>query len=314
MTKSPFSRGKMTSYNYCIIGNGPLGIGLAYLIQRALHQEKIHLFFLGRSGPAAVKCHLEHKKNPFLVETDAPHPNHLTKVDVCFVCVKAFDLKTALSQHLPFLNPKAVIITLCNGYIEPELEIIIDDFPGFTWRSGLSTFGVTAHENNLFSLHSNQGEVLWGPIPTKKGFKRQITHSESLLLESKPHTFSWKDDIRPFLMKKWLFNAVTNTLSATKNLPCNGQLLKDPGELKKTFFEVLQLSEKVWQEKWQDHTDELYTELLSIINQTSENENSMRRDVRLKRKTENSFLAGLSEKYAGFQTLKKLSHQIESSL
>ena len=58
--------------------------------------------------------------------------------------------------------------------------------------------------------------------------------------------------------------------------------------------------------------DKLFEEMVCLISSTANNENSMARDLRLNRKTENDYLAGLSVGRRGYEGLNELAAQIKT--
>lgn len=102
-----------------------------------------------------------------------------------------------------------------------------------------------------------------------------------------------------------------NTLCVVGRLPRNGALLKDLPTLTRTFDEAYALGESLWG-PWAEDRKTLEQGVLSLIRNRSAHENSMARDVRLGRKTESLFLAGLATDPKRFPLLTALHARVEA--
>ena len=101
-----------------------------------------------------------------------------------------------------------------------------------------------------------------------------------------------------------------NTLAAARRLPCNGDILADLPMLTAVFTEAWELGKTLWG-SWPMKKDETYQALLRLIDATAKNENSMARDVRLGRRTESDYLAGLAKDTRCFPLLTSLHRQLK---
>jgi ketopantoate reductase len=186
------------------------------------------------------------------------------------------------------LSPYTTIISVCNGSMEGMLGRFAKSYEHFSWRLGFCTFGVTLSEGS-YSLCSQSGRMFWGPL--NRGELPSKTEVELSRLGS---LFEWKDDILPLVRKKWLFNTSLNTVSALRQLSCNGDILKHLELAKALFAEAYQLGGSLWG-PWNESQEESFHDFIKLIHDTKDNENSMARDVRLHRKTESGYLAGLAK-------------------
>lgn len=302
----------LCKYSYLIIGSGSIGTAVCHFLLNNLGISSENVFLLDRKGSASFQHRFETAQKIYHINTTPPTQDQLKKVNLCFVCVKAFDLKNALLNHLPSINPKATVLTLSNGFLRDELDSIITTFPSIKWRQGVVTLGISKSGENYYALKSLSGQISFGPLKPDKG---NPLASEIFLLKNDVFgTFFWRDNIRPFVMKKWLFNTIINTLSVVKNTSDNGELLNFQPELESLFAEGFHLAERIFGESWSETYDGLFEDMVLLIKNTSGNENSMHRDFVEKRKTESSFLAGLALRYSNeFPLLCSLHNSISSS-
>ena len=130
--------------------------------------------------------------------------------------------------------------------------------------------------------------------------------------------WEFQESIKAAYQQKWLINTVLNTLCAARGYRQNQQALRDQSDL----WELHQEAFRWYLERMDpdpSHPLELQTsfeKLVEVTQKTALNENSMARDIRLGRRTENEFLAGqvrLDPKAsAKFPKLFHLSQTIEA--
>jgi len=289
---------------FFIVGPGAQGT----LIAKAIDSlgEKVRM--LGRQGPIPFRKSLQEGTQHHMVDLPAATPAELASPNAIFVTVKAHELQSAMEQHLPqFVAPCPIIIT-SNGYLEELLATLSARYPRFLWRLGLSTCGVSQVSEDRYLL-AGRGLVIWGPFSGSS----VVSQAENRLLESSSTSFSWEPFPRPYCRRKWLFNVVVNSLSAAHRLVHNGDLLSRKKELREIFTEAFELGKRLFR-SWPWEENELYDAMVSLIEATSQNENSMARDVRLGRPTESDFLAGLATRYPGFEKLKALHDKLRPDI
>ncbi|MEZ4741710.1 MAG: hypothetical protein R3B45_04565 [Bdellovibrionota bacterium] len=83
-------------------------------------------------------------------------------------------------------------------------------------------------------------------------------------------------------------------------------------ELESVYEESIMLYSYLWGDLPVSR-EKMWEDLLCFIGITARNENSMARDVRLHKRTESEFLAGLAVRYGRLPLLKKLHETICSS-
>lgn len=258
--------------------------------------------FLGRKGPRAVSASVDLKRFDF------PEPNErdIQEASIVFVAVKAFDLRTALLQHLPQIPETAPIIPVGNGDIQGELAETNAQFPHHRLRLGITTLAVTRLREDTFELKNLSAFTEWGPLfPREEGAKEVERH----LCEERPADFRWVRDPLPSFRRKWLFNTTLNTFVAAHNLRRNAEVLTKERELAQVFSEAYRLGEQRWG-KWPQSNVELFRILVQLARNTAHNENSMAADRRLGRRTESDYLAGLARQYEGYPLLKALHSKL----
>jgi ketopantoate reductase len=229
---------------------------------------------------------------------------------VVFFCVKAFDLKQALIEQHQKWPMDIPFITLCNGYIYQIVSSLETQLAGRTVRLGMTTMGATLMQNGDVRVFRDGALTCWGPKPDETDDRLRPTKDEKDLIKSN-QGWSWYDDMSSVLQKKWVFNATLNTLSAALELSRNGLLHDHVETAESVLQESMELSEKLWSIRLaQEVKSTWHDDFWGLVSKTSQNENSMARDVRLGRPTESEYLAGMASRYDGFPYLKKYHEQI----
>jgi ketopantoate reductase len=160
-------------------------------------------------------------------------------------------------------------------------------------------------KGRLYAVRSRGGEIGFGPLSDDDVGR---TPAEDLVSGRGP--FKWHTQAAWATRRKWLYNTVINSLTAAKRMARNGDLLADLPTLAAVFDEAFKLGESRWQ-RWPLPRAELYAGLVALIEATADNENSMARDVRLGRRTETEYLAGLAPA-SGYPMLNSLHQTILS--
>lgn len=294
--------------NTClVIGNGAIGTAIASRLMILGYCP----VFVGRKGSAKIKSRFEGWGGVNYLQIKPLSDADLSKVAIVFITVKAFDLAGVINRYLPYISTEVPVIPLCNGAVDGIVMTAAQKFPHFNWRLGVCDFGVTQISDEIYSLKSTSGRAAWGPLQLSSVKVGEQTEIEKQILSDDGNSFFvWDIDILSRSRHKWLFNVTINSLSAVHNLEKNGALLNDLNILKKVFKEAFCLGLELWG-SWSKTESELYGELIRLITATSENENSMARDLRMGKKTENCFLANLASDKRGYNELKKLSEEIE---
>lgn len=242
------------------------------------------------------------------IDTMIPEPESQGP-GVVFFCVKAFDLEAALLEHQSLWPAKTPFVTLTNGFIWPLVSRNQKIFGIRPIRIGMTTIGSTITENDTVNVYSANSLTAWGNWG--ENLQQPCLDAEMNLLTNSFPNGSWHNDIRPVIRKKWIINVVINSLTASYRLSKNSLLKNYEADVHQTLAEALHLADRLWPnlEIPMDH-DEILKQIWQVVESTSANENSMAKDVRLGRKTESEFLAGISLNFDGFPKLKSLHQKI----
>ena len=276
-----------------LVGNGPVGIVLSACLQEKGHD--VALF--GRAGAIhgtfAVEQLEPRRRRPV---TFAEHPG-LGETEIVFITVKAFAIEAAASQYFSALKSGTVVVILSNGNPEEEIGASARAYEALTFRQGVCLFGAFRQDDGTYCLASESVNCAWGPFGTGTP-----TPVEQTVIEP---SLRWVDDAAALAREKWLFNVVLNSLSAAFDLPRNGDVLQMRDLVEACFTEAYQLGRVLWG-AWHEQERDLLQRFLELVAATRDNENSMRRDVRLGRPTESAWLAGRAAGREGFTLLQKL--------
>jgi 2-dehydropantoate 2-reductase len=284
-----------------IIGPGALGIGVAGFLAEIGEP----VAFIGRKGPEAINAEWDFQGKRLRIASPVIHSSQIKEeVDLVFITVKAYDLAAAITAHLRLFKKAIPIVSLCNGAVFTIMSAASQRDPNYLWRLGSVNLGVKETVANHFALSNPDGTVSWGEPGGKPS-----AFEESLF--KKIARFKWLEDPTAALRRKWLFNTVINTLCAAGDLAQNRDLLKDHGSIGNVFEEAYDLGVKEWG-PWSDGKEVLRKAMLALIEKTGSNENSMRRDLRLKNHTEVDFLSGVANGDKNFPQLNRLTAQIKA--
>lgn len=262
-----------------IIGPGAVGGAVA----ASLADRGLDVVVSGRAGPMNWEFELDGRSYEF------PRRD-LDDVGLAIFTVPAFDLAPALTEHLSSLSNQDIsVLPVCNGYVEDIVNDAAEEFPEALWRVGFCNFGVTVTDEG-YGLRSSSGRLFFGP--------RQASDPEKTGLEQTVATAGlceWHPSALQLARRKWLYNTVLNTITAADRLPRNGDVLEDQPLLDAAFAEGVALGRELFGGFDVDDAS-LKSGLLDLIDDTSENENSMARNRRMGLRTESDYLAGLADK------------------
>ena len=264
-----------------IVGPGAVGIGIAYLLKSAGYRN---ISFYSRSGPIQKQASIMLSEGPVSMTL----PSARMAPDLFIITVKSFQLEDALDRILKSKN-KNPIWVLCNGL---TLEIERNNkFNPLLIRRGSVTFGSKIVEGGGIHLTLSTQNLMVGP--THEHPTPLSDFEINLINQMKPYGWYYSEPINPVINKKWLFNTALNCLCGIRRLENNNKSLEYIDELKSIFEEAFALGIEQFG-SWNEEKEQLWNELLELIKKTGSNENSMARDVRLKKKTEIEYLAGFA--------------------
>jgi ketopantoate reductase len=218
-------------------------------------------------------------------------------------CTKAFDLEQALIEQAQAWAPALPFVILSNGYVWPIIEKLNRLLSKRPVRIGMTTIGSTISKDGQVQVFLENSQTAWG---NWANIGPQPSAQELETLGRFPNS-SWHHDIRPLIRQKWILNVVINSLAAVYRLPNNGSIVQHKAEADRLLEESWDLAQQIFMGVPPDITiTDMQAKLWQVIGTTANNENSMARDVRLKRRTESDYLAGMATRYPGYPTLRRM--------
>lgn len=257
-----------------IVGPGAVGQMIAFYLQKL---GPVQIW--GRSGLQELRAAVHvggRTENLFI-------PKKPMQSSLWIFATKAYDLESALLGMLPQIKAGSVIVLLANGYIEPIIAPLRARYPNFIWRKGLVLRGCRFLDDGSLAL-SDRGDVIWGDPNEVTALEKEIFQKLG------PDHFHWDKDACTRRREKWIFNTIINTLSGAHALAQNAGVPQQD-EFPRLSKEVFTLARILWPH-WSFRDDTMMQNLLRVIEQTRDNENSMARDRRLGRRLESDFLSG----------------------
>ncbi len=223
-------------------------------------------------------------------------------LDCVFICTKIYQIKTVIDQYIDKIPVSAPIILSCNGFILDILDKLILSYPTHHFRISYVDFGVSKIKDYTYKVNSSDSSFIWGSY--SRSDSSEFYHSQVFPFEMKLSnykdeftriSFIFSDSCIRHNCNKWIFNTCLNSLCTYHDCRTNGEVLNYSEELKQVFDETFNLS-KILFKKYQLQTDSdsLFKGLLSLIERTFLNQNSMVSDILEHRHSENDYLAGMS--------------------
>lgn len=239
-------------------------------------------------------------------------PDHDEPIAV-FFAVKAFDLEAAITEQIALWPIHLPFVIMSNGYIWPVIQKIQPQIGERAIRIGMTTMGSTIQSDGSLKVFSEKTMTAWGHWPNQGRLMKKPTEGELQLIKCFPGG-AWYDDIRPMIRQKWILNVTINSIAAAHRLQKNALLNNHKHEVAAVLDEAYELADKLWPDlRWKElEKQSISAQLWKVIEATSDNLNSMVKDIILGRPTESDYLAGLAQGYDGFVRLKLL-HQIITS-
>jgi ketopantoate reductase len=231
---------------------------------------------------------------------------------LAIVTVKAFDLTKALKSVVG-LPSGCVVWPMSNGAVYQALAASAKARPDLIWRLSYCTFGISVTSARSYAWRSRTGEFAVGPWDDapQQGMTEPTT-LERVIFQRLPRQFKWHPNIAWLHRRKWLFNTVINSMTATRQLRRNGDLLADMPSLVAVFHEAWLLGAELWGD-WPLAREDVYQGLLKLIEATADNENSMARDTRCGRVTESDYLAGLASDAKKYPLLTAMHRRLKTN-
>lgn len=292
-----------------IVGAGAIGAGIAARLQLLGFSSLI----MGRKGPSNMPVRFSGWNSQFLFETKKLDEIDLKAISLVFFATKAFDLEGAVRRIVKYLPPECSIIPISNGYTEPQIKGVSKEIPGRLWRNGFCSFASSQTSESSYELRSTKGGVVFGPLGVKSMEARQHPSpiEQDFLNRDGGEFFTWADPVAPSQHLKWFYNTVINTVCASYKLSNNGQALEKIPLMRELSSEAFKLGIEIWGQ-WSVTEEKIFENLIALITSSAANENSMARDVRLQKRTESEWLAGIAKGRSSYPLLNQYHNQIMS--
>jgi len=235
--------------------------------------------------------------------------HHARDPEIVFVATKSFALESAMQKWMPTLRSGTIVVVLCNGLVDEELDRLQKDFPHFLLRRGMVSFGVKEVAAGRVSCVGATGHCVWGPV---EGDDRTCPRAIEKIVIGECKRLYWNERAHLRVRIKWMLNTSLNcVLAAHEDSKINGDLMRHQ-----------QLAETVLNECWGygcEHWDmerwsfaKVRAALWELVEDTYHNENSILRDLRTGRRTEWVHLCGVVDDEAKFPNLVALGRKIDA--
>ena len=271
-----------------IAGPGALGS----LLGAMLYESGIaKIQYFGRQGPRAHRFCLEGFQERS--STYAFANPETQSFDLLLVVVKCYDVVTAIEHFFQHnkLHQNGGILIVSNGMMD---EIVSGHAAQIKQSLALatSTFAVKPLSPSVYAAVNPKGWLVSGLDSCMLHAHQCSKVFDALFNHLARFNWQWRTDSRLLRQKKWLMNTSLNSICGLHKLPRNGDALLFKKEMRCIFDEAFDLASRLWG-GFANEKHALWQELLALTGQTADNENSMVQDIRMGRKTESDFFAGL---------------------
>jgi 2-dehydropantoate 2-reductase len=280
-----------------IVGQGAIGLLCYHRFSIASLGIVNHSVLLWPSTPTQFshyffqEMHSKTEKFPLSIADK----NDLASAQVIVICVKSYQVKSALQSIHPLIADNALIILTHNGLgTFEEISHLLKPAQGLL--ALLLTQGAKKvadyHIEHTGMGNSDIGLIIGKLPPTKQD---QLT---DYLQEGLSQVY-WQENIQHAQWRKLAINCVINPLTALKDIPngdINQQVYQE--KVKQIISEVVKVAAK---EKVFLSEEALLKLITSVAQNTAKNTSSMLADIKAKRRTEidyiNGYIHRLGEKH-----------------
>ena len=277
--------------NIIVVGQGAMGLLWYHQLTISTAATKLSLLASSQHNVADLQYHfVDNNGVPYQGKINYAYDEQIKNADVILLCVKSFQICTALAQFAKNLKTNASIILAHNGMgtLAELPEEIIDKHNIYAL---LTTHGCL-RSSTLHIIHTGIGVSDIGLISGAAGVKEQKVLS-SLLNKALPKVELHQNIIE----KQWLklaVNCVINPITALNDID-NGQVNNDifTEQIKEILTELVAIAK--------DEGITLSVDLLAktvrhVATATAKNCSSMRCDILAQRQTEINYINGYIHK------------------
>ncbi len=273
----------MKIINTSIIGAGAVGTALGSVLYSNIGNRFSYI--------ATGRREERIRKNGLLVNSKRIYPEvtsdiHKRKTDLVILCVKNYDLESAISDLKKVVDSNTIILPLLNGVT--AVDRVTEAFPENQVLYGI-IMRTDANRTEENVTYSTLGEIQYG---MKKGEENnELLNSIKDFFDEAGINAKAYDDIIYMQWRKWLVNVGSNQVSVL-----TGAKFKYFGQFEEIVFlmrdamqEIVEISKKLnigLTEKDREEIEKI------LINYPPEKRTSMLQDLEAKRRTEIDYFAG----------------------
>lgn len=273
--------------NIVILGPGAIGRLWAYQLHKAGHQVA-----LWGTQPAGEYCLIQDELAPITLAYNQPAT--LEHADLLLVCVKAWQVETALLPLLDKLAPQTILLFIHNGM--GALDTLTERLSDHPLLMATTTHGALK-QGAHHVMHTGQGTTQLGAVNAQG---ERCDFLVDVLNHALPHVL-WTDNIRYALWHKLAINCAINPLTAIEN--CRNGQLADANYRPLLNQLINELVSVMRAEQVPIEPQQLTESIDRVIEATSQNYSSMQQDVAQQRPTEIDFITGYVIKKAAQHSL-----------
>ncbi|WP_217543869.1 2-dehydropantoate 2-reductase [Vibrio metschnikovii] len=273
--------------NIVILGPGAIGRLWAYQLYKAGHQVA-----LWGTQPAGEHCLILDDLAPITLAYNQPAT--LEQADLLLVCVKAWQVETALLPLLDKLAPQTILLFIHNGM--GALDTLTEPLSDYPLLMATTTHGALK-QGVHHVMHTGQGTTQLGAVNAQG---ERCDFLVDVLNHALPHVL-WTDNIRYALWHKLAINCAINPLTAIEN--CRNGQLADANYRPLLNQLINELVSVMRAEQVPIEPQQLTESIDRVIEATSQNYSSMQQDVAQQRPTEIDFITGYVIKKAAQHSL-----------
>lgn len=280
-----------------VLGAGAVGSLWASSLAQAGHEV---MLWLKSSIPMANYPITLNETNTYYFSCN--QVEKLAQAELVLVCVKAWQVESALMPLLPWLNSNSTLLFIHNGM--GALDSLQAPLSNFSILLATTTQAALLTQRQQV-IHTGQGHTYLGSL-SSSNMNHQKSQWVELLDQALP-SVSWHPQIEQALWQKLAINCVINPLTALHQIP-NGDLAQPQfvpiiNALIKELFAVMHAKQLPITQP------QLTQQIQQVIHATAANRSSMCQDIAHHRQTEIDFITGYLLKQAHSLGIKVPTHQ-----